>query len=180
MNHTSAWKSFRYQGQIDYNWQGKAACCITSIETVGLSGTEAQDGHLDFHTAPELWQGKLDEVLFCVHKNHRFIRDGSPGRPPRISHSSWALRRKEKPREVYPAAERRFSQVWTHHYTVLDTTILIRNVCTLIINVRKNWYPSPPPQMRERERERERGFVTSGVIEKRPNWVTGVKMQVFI
>ena len=29
-------------------------CCFTSIETVGLVGTGAQDGHLDFHTAPEL------------------------------------------------------------------------------------------------------------------------------
>jgi len=28
-------------------------CCFTSTETVGLLGTEAQDGHLDFHTAPE-------------------------------------------------------------------------------------------------------------------------------
>ena len=28
-------------------------CCFTSTETVGLSGTRAQDGHLDFHTAPE-------------------------------------------------------------------------------------------------------------------------------
>ena len=28
--------------------------CFTSIETVGLLGTGAQDGHLDFHTAPEL------------------------------------------------------------------------------------------------------------------------------
>ena len=27
-------------------------CCFTSIETVGLLGTGAQDGHLDFHTAP--------------------------------------------------------------------------------------------------------------------------------
>ena len=30
------------------------ACCFTSTETVGLLGTGAQDGHLDFHTAPEL------------------------------------------------------------------------------------------------------------------------------
>ena len=30
-------------------------CCFTSAETVGLLGTGAQDGHLDFHTAPELW-----------------------------------------------------------------------------------------------------------------------------
>ena len=26
-----------------------------ATETVGLLGTGAQDGHLDFHTAPELW-----------------------------------------------------------------------------------------------------------------------------
>ena len=31
------------------------------------------------------------EVLLCVHKNRRLIRDGSPGRPPRLSHSSWTL-----------------------------------------------------------------------------------------
>ena len=30
-------------------------CCFTSTETAGLLGTGAQDGHLDFHTAPELW-----------------------------------------------------------------------------------------------------------------------------
>ena len=29
-------------------------CCFTSTETVGLLGTGAQDGHLNFHTAPEL------------------------------------------------------------------------------------------------------------------------------
>ena len=30
-------------------------CCFTSTATVGLLGTGAKDGHLDFHTAPELW-----------------------------------------------------------------------------------------------------------------------------
>ena len=30
-------------------------------------------------------------VLLYVHRNRRLIRDGSPGRPPRPSHSSWAL-----------------------------------------------------------------------------------------
>ena len=30
-------------------------CCFTATETVGLLGTEAQDVHLDCHTAPELW-----------------------------------------------------------------------------------------------------------------------------
>ena len=30
-------------------------------------------------------------VLLYVHGFHRLIRDGSPGQPPRLSHSSWAL-----------------------------------------------------------------------------------------
>ena len=29
-------------------------CCFTSTETVSLLGTGAQDGNLDFHTAPDL------------------------------------------------------------------------------------------------------------------------------
>ena len=33
---------------------GWLKCCFTSTETIGLLGTGAQDGHLDFHTAPEL------------------------------------------------------------------------------------------------------------------------------
>ena len=33
-------------------------CCFTSTETIGLLGTGAQDGHLDFHTAPELCGGE--------------------------------------------------------------------------------------------------------------------------
>ena len=28
-------------------------CCFTSTETIGLLGTGAQIGHLDFHTAPD-------------------------------------------------------------------------------------------------------------------------------
>ena len=30
-------------------------------------------------------------VSLYVHRNPRLIRDGSPGRPPRLSHSSWTL-----------------------------------------------------------------------------------------
>ena len=33
-------------------------CCFTSTETVGM---EAQDIHLNFHTAPELWGPMLGE-----------------------------------------------------------------------------------------------------------------------
>ena len=35
-------------------WLGLVECCFTSTETVGLLGTGSQDGHLDFHTGPEL------------------------------------------------------------------------------------------------------------------------------
>ena len=31
------------------------------------------------------------DLSFNVHRNRRLIRDGSPGRLPRLSHSSWAL-----------------------------------------------------------------------------------------
>ena len=34
---------------------------------------------------------KLVAVFLYVHRNRRFIRDGSPIRPPRLSHSSWTL-----------------------------------------------------------------------------------------
>ena len=34
------------------------------------------------------WKEQLVEVLLYVHRSRRFIRDGSPGRPPRLSHSS--------------------------------------------------------------------------------------------
>ena len=57
-------------------------CCFTSTETVGLLGTGAQDGHLDFHTAPELWYqlnysaplnlGKTYRTNLMTKCGHRF------------------------------------------------------------------------------------------------------------
>ena len=40
-----------------------AECCFTSTETVGLLGTGAQDSHLDFHTAPELWKWRRRKIF---------------------------------------------------------------------------------------------------------------------
>ena len=34
--------------------KSEAECCFTTTETIGLLGTGAQGGYLDFHTAPEL------------------------------------------------------------------------------------------------------------------------------
>ena len=41
---------------------------------------EAQDGHLDFHTAPELCSCSVvvGGVLLYVHRNRGFIRHGEP------------------------------------------------------------------------------------------------------
>ena len=46
--------------------------------------------------SPHITTGWLDvkhwvDVLLYIHRNHRFIRDGSPEWPPGLSHSSWAL-----------------------------------------------------------------------------------------
>ena len=52
-------------------------CYFTSTETVGLIGTGAQDGHLDFHTAPELcWL--LVQCCFTSTETVRLVRDGEP------------------------------------------------------------------------------------------------------
>ena len=39
-------------------------CCFTSTETVGLFGTGAQDGHLDFHTAPGDYFSMREKTTF--------------------------------------------------------------------------------------------------------------------
>ena len=41
-------------------------CYFTSATIVGLLGTGAQDVHLYFHTAPELWQYPLAYISFCL------------------------------------------------------------------------------------------------------------------
>ena len=45
-------------------WNKLVECCFTSTETVGLLGTGAQDGHLDFHTA--LKQVVVDRFYIVV------------------------------------------------------------------------------------------------------------------
>ena len=42
-------------------------CCFTSTEIVCLLGTGAQDVHLDFHTAPELWIFHSDDNDVELH-----------------------------------------------------------------------------------------------------------------
>ena len=69
----------------------QAQCCFTSTGTIRT----IRDGVP--RTATSTFTQLLSsgpsnvEVLLYVHRNRRFIRDGSPGRPPRLSHSSWAL-----------------------------------------------------------------------------------------
>ena len=68
-------------------------CCFTSTETVGLLGTGAQDGHLDFHTAPELWlisstqrtikysEYVMHMISFVFKKAQKYAAQKNPNRP---------------------------------------------------------------------------------------------------
>ena len=47
-------------------------CCFTSTETVGLLGTGAKDGRLDFHTAPELYVGNFRVLEFLFQSAHHY------------------------------------------------------------------------------------------------------------
>ena len=57
-------------------------CRFTSTETVGLLGTGAQDGHLDFHTAPELYEGGW--LVECRFTSTETI--GLLGTGPQVGH----------------------------------------------------------------------------------------------
>ena len=53
----------------DFGWLSVAG--FTSTETVGLLGTGAQDGHLDFNTATELWS--LMPYYNSIRYNNRLL-----------------------------------------------------------------------------------------------------------
>ena len=57
----------------------------------GLLGTGAQDVHLDFHTPSVLCSVSAVQCCFTSTETVRTIRDGSPGRPPRLSHTFCTL-----------------------------------------------------------------------------------------
>ena len=42
--------------------------CFTSTKTVGLLGTGAQDGHLDFYTAPELENSRRIKPVYMLQR----------------------------------------------------------------------------------------------------------------
>ena len=47
--------------------QHVAECCFTSTETIGLLGMGAQDDHINFHTAPELWESTSEALLMLYN-----------------------------------------------------------------------------------------------------------------
>ena len=59
-----AWSEYDSSNPIQQWWYQQhwcwLKCSFTSTETVGLLGTGAQDGHLDFHTAHELCKHWLE------------------------------------------------------------------------------------------------------------------------
>ena len=51
--------------RYDHYWY-LVECCFTSTETKCLLGTGAQDGHLAFHTPPELCCGTASVLVLIV------------------------------------------------------------------------------------------------------------------
>ena len=80
---------------------GKSGCQSTAAEQcwkrnhIGDCYKDVSQVIMTLFYSPTTWKSLasnlLVEVLLYVHRNRRLIRDGSSGRPPRFSHSSWAL-----------------------------------------------------------------------------------------
>ena len=70
-------------------------CCCLSVCLKGGGGggggggtLKKEEGKNDkSYTMTSLLRQVVVELLLYVHRNRMFIRDGSPGRPPRLSHS---------------------------------------------------------------------------------------------
>ena len=75
---------------------------------------------------PDSW---LVEVLLYVHRNRRFIRDGSPGRPPRLSHSSRAL--------LHDSTEQRYINVFSTSSSLFPTVSVSPPLSPLFIQARR-------------------------------------------
>ena len=57
-----------YQGQAETNAEARFSIALHPRKPEGSLGRTAQDGHLDSHTAPELWKKKKNggDVLLNV------------------------------------------------------------------------------------------------------------------
>ena len=75
--------------------QVQVQCCFTPTETVRTIRDGKPRTPISIFTQLLSYEREteLSSVLLYVHRDVGSIRDGSPGRPPRLSHSSWALSR---------------------------------------------------------------------------------------
>ena len=143
-------------------------CCFTSAETVGLLGTGAQDVHLDFHTAPELWKSHLS-CCFTSTEGRWPIRDGDRVGKGRQSEGSTAETVRKRPERPWTAARtmavlRRcplaIAQRLVHCAIAVSTAVLDRvtktmSVALLLTNNLDNskqkmsnlLSPAPPPYL---------------------------------
>ena len=58
-----------YQGQAETNAEAWFNTALRPRKPEGSLGRTAQDGHLDSHTAPELWQLLTVNMVLNVHRN---------------------------------------------------------------------------------------------------------------
>ena len=77
----------RLVSSIPHSIYQRASLWCSGVSRVGLSGKALGW----YHCKPNskvLQMLFVVQVLLYVHRNRRLIKDGSPGRPPRLSHSS--------------------------------------------------------------------------------------------
>ena len=76
------------QQQSEREWGPERPCRINTQGSLSVLKRCHTNTTVTQVTYGNSWVGW---VLLYVHRDRRLIRDGSPGRPPRLSHSSWAL-----------------------------------------------------------------------------------------
>ena len=80
--------------KLQWPYFGQCFCCVLQSVSMLMLFVSGKTGCWMNYQSSVTFPGQSDlmvEVLLYVHRNRRLIRDRSPGRPPRLSHSSWAL-----------------------------------------------------------------------------------------
>ena len=117
-------------------------------------------------TRPKYWVTsrfvlEVGWVFFYVHRNRRLIRDGSPGRPPWLSHSSWALSYLNRKHEDCPPPRLHFP------------TLLVLPQCTLTRQNQLHGASFAPSNVKIAPAAWLGSFDTKGVISTKGSNLTG-------
>ena len=86
-------------------------------------GRGAQDGHLNSHTVLRVSVKFKFNVAWRPQRLYELLWTGSPGRPPQLSHSSWALKGE--------GVERALKYCYTKSRQVLENGVLLHRIADI-------------------------------------------------